>query len=310
MKKIVLFLIITLMFSCKKENNSNLVKEGINTNNANNKIIVSSIGNSLISQFDFVNKINTSIDKKEQRINLSGIKYDYDKFTSWNNDSIEEKKIGKITLKFQKINIKKNDADIFVHVSISTLVNNVKSDTLTVYKQENYAEALVAINEYYFVNSDLNLWTLETNEDEDGVKIISWNQYKINSETGKIVLFKNHINNKIKNSKDIKVSESWSGKYFFEKTNRDELKTSFDISISDLNSITVNYISNGEKVEIYKNLKGVKVEDDKIKIVFNKKYENMGFIYIQKYENEYIISGDPIANINPGNDEFPLKKIK
>jgi hypothetical protein len=78
----------------------------------------------------------------------------------------------------------------------------------------------------------------------------------------------------------------------------------------DLNSITVNYISNGEKVEIYKNLKGDKVEDDKIKIVFNKKYENMGFIYIQKYENEYIISGDPIANINPGNDEYPLKKIK
>jgi hypothetical protein len=310
MKKIVLFLIITLMFSCKNENNPNLVKEGINTNNANTKIIVSSIGDSLISQFDFVNKINTSIDKKEQRINLSGIKYDYDKFTSWNSDSIEEKKIGKITLKFQKINIKKNDADIFVHVNISTLVNNVKSDTLTVYKQENYAEALVAINEYYFVNSDLNLWTLETNEDEDGIKIISWNQYKINSETGKIVLFKNHINNKIKNLKDIKVAESWSGKYFFEKTNRDELKTSFDISISDLNSITVNYISNGEKVEIYKNLKGVKVEDDKIKIVFNKKYENMGFIYIQKYENEYIISGDPIANINPGNDEYPLKKIK
>ena len=310
MKKIVLFLIITMIFSCKKENNSNLVKDGINTNNANNKIIVSSIGDSLISQFDFVNKINTSIDIKEQRIDLSGIKYDYDKFTSWNNDSIEEKKIGKITLKFQKVNIKKNNADIFVHISVSTLVNNVKSDTLTVYKQENYAEALVAINEYYFVNSDLNLWTLETNEDEDGVKIISWNQYKINSETGKIVLFKNHINNKIKNSKDIKVAESWSGKYFFEKTNRDELKTSFDISISDLNSITINYISNGEKVEIYKNLKGVKVEDDKIKIVFNKKYENMGFIYIQKYENEYIILGDPIANINPGNDEYPLKKIK
>jgi hypothetical protein len=168
------------MFSCKKENNSNLVKEGINTNNANTKIIESSIGDSLISQFDFVNKINTSIDKKEQRIYLSKIKYDFDKYTSWNYNSIEEKQVGKITLKFQKVNIKKNDADIFVHVNIYTLVDNVKSDTLTVYKQENYAEALVAINEYYFVNSDFNLWTLETNEDEDGVKIISWNQYKRN----------------------------------------------------------------------------------------------------------------------------------
>ena len=36
----------------------------------------------------------------------------------------------------------------------------------------------------------------------------------------------------------------------------------------------------------------------------------MGVIYIQKSGDQYIISGEPITNINPGNDEFPLKKVK
>lgn len=36
----------------------------------------------------------------------------------------------------------------------------------------------------------------------------------------------------------------------------------------------------------------------------------MGIIYIEKLENEYSISGMPIAIINPGNEEYQLQKIK
>ncbi len=52
------------------------------------------------------------------------------------------------------------------------------------------------------------------------------------------------------------------------------------------------------------------IDKNKIEIVFNKKYDEMGIIYLQNDKNDYIISGTPISTINPGNDEYPLKKIE
>lgn len=108
------------------------------------------------------------------------------------------------------------------------------------------------------------------------------------------------INNKI----------DWVGTYSFSAKNRDDLKTSFDIKIIQLNNITVKYISDEGKPENYKNLKSYFVQKDKIRINFNPKYKDMGIIYIEKLDNEYYISGNPIYFINPGNNEMPLKKVK
>lgn len=104
--------------------------------------------------------------------------------------------------------------------------------------------------------------------------------------------------------------EDWVGKYTFSAKNRDGLKTSFDITIVKLDNITVKYISDGSKASTYKNLKSDFVEKDKIRINFNPHDQEMGIIYIEKLDDEYYISGDPIYFINPGNNEMPLKKIK
>ena len=37
---------------------------------------------------------------------------------------------------------------------------------------------------------DFNLWNLKINEDEGGISLRSWNQYKIDKKTGKIELVK------------------------------------------------------------------------------------------------------------------------
>ncbi|GAB0156701.1 hypothetical protein CHRYSEOSP005_19680 [Chryseobacterium sp. Alg-005] len=103
--------------------------------------------------------------------------------------------------------------------------------------------------------------------------------------------------------------KDWIGSYTFSAKNRDGLKTSFDITIARLDNITVKYISDGGKTEVYKNLKSDFVQKDKIKINFNPQYKEMGIIYIEKLEDEYYISGDPIYFINPGNTDLPLKKI-
>ena len=307
MKKVILFLIAVLLISCKNEGKQ-VVGKQIKPNQNNNELVVISLGDSLISQSDFVNKINSNINAKEKRATLSKIKYDFSKYTSWSDITTEEKQLGDVTLKFQKESVVKNQADIFVHVALAIYKNNKQTDKLTVYKQENYAEALVAVSQYFYIDANLNLWTLGIEEDEEGIYVKSWNQYKIENETGKINLIKENI--KVK--KDVVANENtnnWSGKYFFKKNNRDELKTSFDITINNLNSISLIYVSDDEEPETYKNLKAEKVDDNKIKIIFNKKYGDMGIIFIEKSENDYIISGDPISNINPGNDEYPLKRI-
>lgn len=111
-------------------------------------------------------------------------------------------------------------------------------------------------------------------------------------------------------TEQINNDKDWTGNYSFSAKNRDDLKTSFNINIIKLDNITVKYISDDGKPEIYKNLKSNFVQKNKIKINFNPKYEEMGIIYIEKVENEYYISGSPIYFINPGNDEMPLRKVK
>ncbi|PZX93685.1 hypothetical protein DOS84_09765 [Flavobacterium aquariorum] len=308
MKKIILFLAVILLISCKKETDKSISNKIQNTQNSEIGFI--SYGDLLISKSDFVSQIQNNNDIKLQRANLSKIKFDYDKFTTWDYNTTEEKNIGTITLKLKKEKKKNPDATLFTHINLSIYKNDKKIDELTVYKEENYSEALVAINQYFYIDSDLNLWTLETNEDEDGIKVIFWNYYKIDKGSGKINLIKHHIFNNSQTPDVNKNNNSWIGKYSFEKSNRDDLKTSFEIVINNLNNITVVYISDGEKPETYKNIVGEIVADDKIKIVFNKKYDDMGIIYIQNYGKEYIISGEPISTINPGNEEFPLRKIK
>jgi hypothetical protein len=76
-----------------------------------------------------------------------------------------------------------------------------------------------------------------------------------------------------------------------------------------LKNIKIKYISEDEPVEIYKNLIGVNISSNKIKIVFNKKYEENGYIYIENIDNDYYISGELIYSINPGSNNLQLKKM-
>ncbi|WP_088584833.1 hypothetical protein [Chryseobacterium indologenes] len=102
----------------------------------------------------------------------------------------------------------------------------------------------------------------------------------------------------------------WQGNYHFEASNKDEAKTSFNIVIKSLDNISVNINDDGSK-ESYSNVKAELINNDKIKIIYNSSFQHdMGTIYIEKSDNEYYISGNPVYFINPGNNEMPLQKIK
>jgi hypothetical protein len=137
---------------------------------------------------------------------------------------------------------------------------------------------------------------------------------QMRGNSGNNELIKHSFSNKI-NLQDLLADDylahtKWKGKYYFEAHNRDNYLTSFEISIQDLNNIEVKYISDGNTPEIYKNLKGEVLSANKIRIVFNKNYDDMGEIILEKDPDGYYISGQPIYFINPGNDRFLIEKIK
>lgn len=108
----------------------------------------------------------------------------------------------------------------------------------------------------------------------------------------------------------VSTVDQWAGVYYVEALNRDEAKTSYDIDIKFIDDINVSINEDGSK-ESYSHVKGEVVEADKIKIVYNSTSElDMGIIYIEKRDTEYLISGNPIYFINPGTAEITLTKVK
>jgi len=101
----------------------------------------------------------------------------------------------------------------------------------------------------------------------------------------------------------------WKGKYHFEASNRDEAKTIFNITINSLEDISIDITEEGT-TNTYSKLKAEEINHQKIKIKYDDSPEEMGIIYIEKSDDNYFISGNPIYFINPGNNEMPLQKIK
>lgn len=181
-------------------------------------------------------------------------------------------------------------------VSLFSYFQNKKIDSLIVYETIEWEGSL---KKRFIINKDKSIKISEESEGSDV------------SENGADTLIVSKKVNVFNLSKTgFFSSNKWNGKYYFESRNKDDLKTSFEISIMDLKNITIKYIGDDEPVEEYKNLVAKNISSNKIKIIFNKKYEENGYINIEKVDDKYYISGDLIYLINPGSDNLPLKKIK
>ncbi|MCP2025470.1 hypothetical protein L1276_000610 [Flavobacterium sp. HSC-32F16] len=199
MKRIFFSLIILLLVSCKKEV---IVVKAVNKTKDTlsiKDIKFVSFGDKIISQDNFISQIKNSTDIAYIRKNLSKIKFDYDQFNEWDFNTIEKKNIGDISLQLKREKADNSDATICTHISLSIYKNNKKADKIIIYKNENYSEALVVITRFFYINSDFDLWLLDINEDEEGINFNSWNQYRIDKNSGKINLIKSIKNNEIYN---------------------------------------------------------------------------------------------------------------
>lgn len=319
MKKIIIILCYLSIFSCKKTQE----KISINAISKTFELNKAWQGDPLISDLNFVNsieptcKLNGSLfgraDNQVKDDNLkcalSRIKFNYEKLSSLKS-KISIGNIGfsaKIFIKTTKPNNTQN-ADVYNQATLYIEINKNITDSIIIYRSISFSEALTVKERNYFISND-NIYLLDIAEDESGTNVEKWSHNKINSE-GKIVRIKQKKFSLEDSEKTIrKVNNPWKGTYHFEASNRDKVKTIFDITINSLNDISINLTEEGIKTK-YSNVKAEKIDFNKIKIIYDPSSDDMGTIYVEKSYNEYYISGNPIYFINPGNNEMPLIKIK
>jgi len=240
---------------------------------------------------------------------LSKIKFDYEKLSSLKSIA-SLGSINSTTTLFIKTTKPNNteNADIYHQATLYVEINKKITDSIVIYHSINFSEALTVRERNYYVDKD-NIYILDIAEDESGASVEKWSQSKINS-SGKIISVKRNIFSTDNSNKIIETKDSlWNGTYYFEALNRDNAKTIFEITINSLDDISVNVTEEGIKNK-YSNIKAEKVDNGKIKINYDTSSDDMGTIYIEKSDNEFYISGNPIYFINPGNNEMSLKKIK
>lgn len=98
-------------------------------------------------------------------------------------------------------------------------------------------------------------------------------------------------------------NENWDGSYKLELTNKDNLKIIYTIKIEITGLAHLLYEEAGEKFS-YEGVYYL-IDPNKIKIL----YEDETLFIEKVNDGYYLISGEPIYLINPGNEEYEIKKL-
>ncbi|GIZ15873.1 hypothetical protein [Capnocytophaga catalasegens] len=106
-----------------------------------------------------------------------------------------------------------------------------------------------------------------------------------------------------------KLEDLFKGEYVFSTFNKDNIKYQYIINIKNLNNIDLIIEEDEDQYE-YKKMEASIIDNNKLKIVFDSKLDEMGIIYLECIDSLYYISGAPIYFINIGTESEELDKIK
>ncbi|MEP6803043.1 MAG: hypothetical protein ABI892_00865 [Flavobacterium sp.] len=295
MKRIIILVVSLILFSCKDSK----LKESKNTND----FIISNlwIGDSIISNLDFINDINNSckingsffnrskneIEHDNANCVLSKIKFDYSSLEGLFQKSLSIGKNSFIDLVVEKTIPKNiNNGDSYFELTLFSIKNGQRQDSIIIYKTVNFSDALVADTKYFHINNNNKIFLLDITEDETGAKVESWQSYKIDKKSGKVTLLKNYIPKNNQTQKDILAKidlTKWEGIYWlrpFEENSEkkgnyfiDFFKENKDFGLSDENGfnykISAREIDN--KLYIYDEKEFTEdISQDKAKAVITK----------------------------------------
>ncbi|MWP50355.1 MULTISPECIES: hypothetical protein [unclassified Gilliamella] len=196
--KIIFYLlaIICVFLACKKEkaliqstNIAVLDSLYVGDKNISNKEFINRINESCLLTHPYFDRTEKQMDIDAKNCILSKISYDY--YATF-HDSFFKKKIYssniELILEKKEWDSFHDAADLSTQINLITIKNHKRTDSLNVYLEKIYSEALTAKIRYFYLDRKLNLWLLTFIEDEKGNHLESWKKYKINSQTGKFEL--------------------------------------------------------------------------------------------------------------------------
>jgi len=315
MKNLIILLYL-LSISCEKAQKRISTPSLLNTistdKNWNGDILISNLNfvNSIDSTCKLMTPIFNRSDKQvevdDTRCAVSKIKFDYDKLNTINKKIVIAKPTSDTEIYIKKSTPESSDTDVSYQATLYIKKNKKIYDSLIIYQSFNYSEALTVKAKYYYINKN-DIYLLDFAEDESGTNVEKWEHYNINASS-KIYLVQ-RIFFKMSNAITEITQDAWKGVYHYEASNKDDVKTIFDIRINSLEDIAIDIAEEGVKNK-YSQLKAEKISNEKIRINYDTSSDDMGIIYIERSGNDYFISGNPIYFINPGNNEMPLKKLK
>ncbi|KAB1068401.1 hypothetical protein F6U93_06785 [Tamlana haliotis] len=209
MKKVIFILVMVValgLISCKETlsnksedttcyNKKDTVSDMLKNTISPKEKGIQLMGDSLISDGNFIDKINTTCvsggdleisDSYKMKCEFFKIKFIYENLNGINNEVIQNFKNINYSIKQSK---ETSDADDFVIKNLILKKEGVLTDSIRMYSYENYIEALAQKNEYFYIK-DNNLWILKFNIDEDGVNVVDWHRFTVN-DGGKIILEEN-----------------------------------------------------------------------------------------------------------------------
>lgn len=214
-------LVISLfLFSCttKTEKTKEIIPDSVQQidtvredQNAKTTVYINTLysGDSIIRNRSFVKKINETcmyagenvfertkeeIDQDNKRCVLSKLTFDYEKFFGLGDQKVFIGNSGEV-----KLFIKENPSTdpyrkhFETEVSLFIETRGKVTDQILIYKSKNLEYS--ALTGYYFINNNLELFLLKVVNDEEGTDFVFWRKYKIDIETGNIVLMEEEKNN-------------------------------------------------------------------------------------------------------------------
>ncbi|MEN2401959.1 hypothetical protein GKZ90_0019375 [Flavobacterium sp. MC2016-06] len=190
-KKIILIIGLGLLLSCNRETKKVNINIKTDSSVSSKKLRISDsllIGCPKIADAEFIKNIYNEFeyfDKYEKILQNINTKYMFFQ----KKEVIKEEKINNIVLKLIKKSLKKDDIKIELHI----YKNNIKTDSILFYKYEydkNVPDNMQRLECLSYIDYELYLWHLETftNHSEDALGFDTWEKYKIDTNTGKIIL--------------------------------------------------------------------------------------------------------------------------
>ena len=207
MKKLIIIVFVTLIYSCKKEPTITenkieksieeipIEKDSIEKIEVKNSLDNIFIGEPLISDKEFVKNLNEGGENYKYFDEFENILLNNNKiFGKWKKNETKVNKQGDISLQLSRLKYEKKDDEKDIQIMLYVKINGMKKDSIMFYKYQIDKEQSFYPDQRHevlnHINNELIIYHLETftNQSEFALAIEKWSKFSINKKTGKIDL--------------------------------------------------------------------------------------------------------------------------